>query len=105
MRYSAARRAVERVVRIVGPPVNLILHAHVRLTEQNPAGRAQPSDHRRITSRYPVTMLESSAGARQASRIDPILDREGNPVQWTAYVPVAHLAIAGFGFGQGSFGT
>ena len=50
-------------------------------------------------------MLERSAGAWQANGIGPVLDREGDPLQWTAYVPDGRLAIADFGFGQCGFGT
>src|SRR3989442_6664 len=101
----APRRAVEGVVRIVGPTVEVILHAHVRLPEQDPASRAQPSDYRRITSRHSIAMLERSAGARQASCVDPVLNCDGDPVQCPAYVPVACLTIAGFRFGQGRIAT
>ena len=114
MMAAAPRCAAARtrdIKRVVGAAVNLVVGLEaprqrqlrgVGLAENDSAGIAQSPDHGRIVVGDELTPSGGTAGGDDASRIQRVLDGDGDAVQRSPRLASCKLRIGRFRFGLGT---
>lgn len=66
----------------MGAAIDRVVNHHIGFAQANASRRLQPLHHSSVNGRYPLAMGWVTPGTGHASPINPVFDRERNPMQW-----------------------